>query len=832
MNRLLPICLLLSLLSGTRIPVFAATLYVDVNSTNPIPPYSDWSSSAQTIQDAVDAATNGDLVLVTNGVYQTGGRVVYGALTNRVVVTKPLILQSVNGPAFTAIQGFQQSYGPAAVRCIYLTNGAILSGFTLTNGGTLTVSDSTDSRGAGAWCESQSVLITNCIFGGNKSWGSGAGAFSGSASNCIFINNSAIGAGGGACGAILFNCTFGNNSGYGGGGGAANSTLYECALTNNSAQLNGGGAAIGCALTRCNLGANSAASSGGGAVNSFLTNCALMGNSTIYGDGGGASSSTLYLCTLLTNAARNNGGGAADSTVFACTIVSNVTGALGGGAYGGVLNNCTLAGNATTNYYPNPFGEGGGACQSILNNCTISNNSSSFKGGGAAFGSLTNCIVISNSASSYGGGAYGAVLQSCALTNNSAGGAGGGVSGSRLFDCVLAGNTTESYGGGAFGCVWGGCDLDNRICTLSNCVLTGNSAYGYNGSTGDGGGATGATLDNCTVSDNVAGRGGGGASSCTLNNCIVARNFGGYQGGGAGGCTLNNCMISSNSARYAGGGALGGTLNNCTLVGNWVYQWGGGASDAVLNNCILVYNSANYGGGAAGGALNNCIIYLNDSDEEDDGPNYSSSPVPPNAAVTLNYSCTFPLPTNGICNITNDPAFVNLLLGDFHLQTNSPCINSGLNSYASGATDLDGHPRIAGGTVDIGAYEFQSPSSLIGYAWLQNFNLPTDGSADFTDLDGDHMNNWQEWRAGTDPTNSLSLLKMLKPTATNNPSAIVISWQSVTNRTYFLQRAANLSPAATFSTIQTNILGLSGTTSCTDTNALGSGPFFYRIGVQ
>jgi hypothetical protein len=269
------------------------------------------------------------------------------------------------------------------------------------------------------------------------------------------------------------------------------------------------------------------------------------------------------------------------------------------------------------------------------------------------------------------------------------------------------------------------------------------------------------------------------------------------------------------------------------LIGNYASDWGGGAADAELDNCTLAYNSAYVGGGAAGAALNNCVLYFNTTPDEDDGPNYSAHYYPNGDIIcTLNYCCTFPLPTNGICNITNDPAFANPLAGDFHLQTNSPCINSGLNTYATAATDLDGNPRIVGGTVDIGAYEFQSPSSLIGYAWLQQFNLPTDGSADFTDPDGDRMNNWQEWRAGTDPTNPLSLLKMLRSTATNNPSAIIISWQSVPNRTYFLQRAINLNPPPAFSTIQGNILGLPGTTSYTDTNALGPGPFFYRVGVQ
>ncbi len=243
---------------------------------------------------------------------------------------------------------------------------------------------------------------------------------------------------------------------------------------------------------------------------------------------------------------------------------------------------------------------------------------------------------------------------------------------------------------------------------------------------------------------------------------------------------------------------------------------GGGAAWCTLNNCTLTGNSAYYGGGVWSGTLNNCIVYYNTASYD---VNFYSA--------TLNYCCTTPWP-GGVGNITSEPLFVDFAGGNLRLQSNSPCINAGNNAYAPGTTDLDGRPRIVGGTVDIGAYEFQGAGIGEFIAWLQQYGLPTDGSADYPDRDGDGLNNWQEWRCRTCPTNALSVLRLLSasPAGIN----VTVTWQSVAGVTYLLVRSTNLRASPLFQLVATNLLGQAGTTTYTDTNAARLAPLFYRVG--
>jgi hypothetical protein len=553
--------------------------YVSLSNTNPLPPYLTWNTAATNIQDAIDATIGGDSIMVTDGVYQAGGRVIYGSLTNRVAINKAITVQSVNGAAVTIIQG-NNALGSNAVRCVYLTNNAVLSGFTLTQGATRTNGLMIQEQsGGGAWCESTNAQLIGCLIISNTAW------------------------------------------------------LY----------------------------------------------------------GGGEYSGTL-----------NNG-----------VVSNNIAGTAGGGVYTNLLNNSILTGNSVTN-----SGSGGGAYLCTLNNCIVSNNISSSSGGGMIYSVANNCLICSNV---------------CLST-----GAGGGAAASVLGNCLIIGNKSGSSGGGA----WSS--------TLNSCQVTGNIASG-----------------------------GGGASSSTLNNSLLYGNYSSSFGGGVLSCTLRNCTVTANSAGSGAAGTVGGT---------------------------------------DGGVAVNSIVFLNI------GRN--------NFSTFLTNSCSIPLPSFpylGPGNFTNAPLFVNGT-NDFHLQFNSPCINSGTNRYVIATTDLDGNPRIVGGLVDIGAYEYQSPVSVVPNHWLEQYGLTITNNIDTSSPNGTGFTVYQDWIAGLNPTNPASVLVMLPVTTTNTSAGIKVTWQSTSGIKYILQSTTNL--PIPFSTIKTNIIGNAGTTSYTDTSATNGTMYFYRVGVQ
>lgn len=429
MKRLAYFAVVLALAFAQMAP--GAEWYVATNGTGD---GSSWANAMGSIQDAINAATVGDTVLVSNGLYNTGGVVNWPdgtTLTNRVAINKAITVRSANNnPADTIIRGTGQN-GPAAVRCVYMIDGAALIGFTLTNGATFASGANNEKRGSGAWCQSTKAMISNCLITGNSGY-AGGGAYQGTLYNCTLTGNSAANQGGGAYQATLYDCTLtGNSARSGGGGGTYKGTLYNCKLTGNAADTGGG--AVRATLNNCTLTGNAAKIYGGGVYESTLTNCTLTGNSAAT-DGGGSYYSVLHNCTLTGNSAKD-----------------------GGGTYLGIQSNCTLTGNSATN-------QGGGAFQGALYNSRIVSNSA-LMGGGTYQGTLHNCMLTGNSAKD-GGGAFQGTLYNCTVAGNSATAGGGGVYGANictLYNCMVSSNYAASVGG-----------VVRAI--LYNCTVTGNKA--------------------------------------------------------------------------------------------------------------------------------------------------------------------------------------------------------------------------------------------------------------------------------------------------------------------------------------------------------------------
>ncbi len=284
-----------------------STHYANIAGSNPVPPYASWTTAATNIQDAVNAAYAGDLVLVTNGDYQAGAIITADGATNHVVTTNAIALLSVSGPSQTIIDGGGTN------RCIYLADGSSLSGFTITGGGAGTGPN--PASGGGVCCATTNVIVTNCVFVSNQCMGQGGGVYQGTVFNCTFTSNSAgginssYGSGGAAGSSVLYHCFISGNTSfyYGQGGGLFNCLAFECVISNNLSPESLGGGVYQSTLYNCLVVSNFAASYGGGAENSTLNNCTVVGNVSSYEPGGGADSSVLNNCIVYYNSAMVNG---------------------------------------------------------------------------------------------------------------------------------------------------------------------------------------------------------------------------------------------------------------------------------------------------------------------------------------------------------------------------------------------------------------------------------------------------------------------------------------------------------------------------------------------
>lgn len=222
---------------------------------------------------------------------------------------------------------------------------------------------------------------------------------------------------------------------------------------------------------------------------------------------------------------------------------------------------------------------------------------------------------------------------------------------------VLDGFTIK--GGNAIG------SNDIRIGTYTLNNDDGAGIYGYQAD---------ARIVNCIFTQNTAARGGAFFTSeysyPVVENCLFLHNIATTNGSAL--TTLYNFPIV-----------------NCTFWGN----------RGTGSNTSAVYAGANYF------TMRNSIIYGNNGGFDHNG----------NGAGLNITNCLIQGQTpavDGNIDGNLDPLFRDPDNGDFRLQSNSPLIDQGDNSYVTTTLDLLGNPRIGNGIVDIGAFEFTPPSSL------------------------------------------------------------------------------------------------------------------------
>jgi len=336
---------------------------------------------------------------------------------------------------------------------------------------------------------------------------------------------------------------------------------------------------------------------------------------------------------------------------------------------------------------------------------------------------------------------------------------------------------------------------ENETPIVTNCVFTGNSANAY----------------------------GGGMFSGTANNCIFRKNYA-YHGGGMRYGTANHCLFVENRAGYFAGGKYRGTANGCIFLNNYAGARGGGMIGGVAENCTVVGNTASYsGGGLHVGSAYNCIVWGNQAPEGNDLDR-----------VSVSHCCSPDAPNGERGCIVADPLFVDAENGDYHLQTNSPCINWGRNALVSSASDLDGNPRVVEGIVDIGCYEYQS---LLGLTDSDGDGLLDDWERGYfsgnvlpeANPDGDASPNGDEFIAGTDPTNGNSFFAVANSFAEmGGTNYFVVEWISIPDRFYSIQWSTNL--VSGFQTLEENISFPQD--SWTDTVHCLESDGFYQVDVR
>jgi hypothetical protein len=295
---------------------------------------------------------------------------------------------------------------------------------------------------------------------------------------------------------------------------------------------------------------------------------------------------------------------------------------------------------------------------------------------------------------------------------------------SKIYRCHFSNNTTISGNGGAL----------KNIGTISNSMFESNHAY------------NGGSVDNVKIIKNSEFHNNsavvrGGAVLSTAN--IIGSEFASNTASAGGAINtyhnhdtviINNIFTNNNATR---GGAIHAESYQHKMInnffnGNIATSSGGaisneGRSSIFVNNTFVNNSAGEYGGGAfyGIGTIVNSIF----SDNMSTG---GINDITPDGDLTIDYSLFSMLDGSadiGPHNIFEAPSFSDSDNNDFHLQANSPAVNSGyggdlmlnkindnyitsyllpyLRNNQGSYVDLDNQSRLVGEGIDMGVYERQ-----------------------------------------------------------------------------------------------------------------------------
>ena len=373
------------------------------------------------IQEAIDAAEPGDVVVVLDGTYTGTGNL------NIDLLGKEITVRSKNGPAGCVIdcQGGGRLSRRAFVATSGETNQTVIHGLTITNA-------FGNNYGGAFYCEKASPSIIGNVFVGNKGDVCGGAIYATlPPSNLLIAGN-----------------TFTANSSNHGGAIAlwdgAIATIVDNVITENAAvAYNGGGICCGEATITGNVITGNSSKSRGGAI--ACGGAVIAGNSILEN----SASSGGAICSY---EARTG------TLLIAGNSISGNTSYYSGGIYVFSIPSTVVTGNTITlnTATQRSAGIGVSNTSATISGNTIANNQvsgSQYRGGGIACESctfsITNNVIAANSNAGSGGGIG---IQ----------GSTGDITGNTIFA------NTAATGGGIV--------VTSSIVKIANCILWGNSA--------------------------------------------------------------------------------------------------------------------------------------------------------------------------------------------------------------------------------------------------------------------------------------------------------------------------------------------------------------------